>query len=307
MACHDRASQGMSVSWRGLWIDLGLTLGKILAGFFGNSAAMVADGVHSLSDAVTDIVAIWGFKMVSVPADSSHRYGHGKFETLCSVFVGVALIAAGLGILWASGGRIFQAIGGDFPDAPGMIALVAATISVIVKELLYRYTLSASIRLNSPALKANAWHHRSDAMSSLATLVGIGGAIIWSGWGRVLDPLAGVIVSFMVIKVGWSICFDGADELMEASLPEEISREIVGIGEAVEGVRDLHGLRTRRIGASVAMDFHLLVDPDLSVREGHDIATAVEEVIRDRFGEDTIISVHLEPDERGGAPLKTHP
>lgn len=297
--CGDRASQGMAVSWRGLWVDLALTVGKIAAGLVGHSSAMVADGLHTLSDAVTDVVAIWGFRMVAIPPDRSHRYGHGKFETLCSVFVGIALILAGLGILWASSARILDALNGSFPQAPGGIALAAAALSVLAKEGLYRYTLSASIRLKSPALKANAWHHRSDALSSLATLVGIGGAIFWSGWGRVLDPLAGVAVSLMVVKVGVSISLEGADELMEASLPDDLSREIVEIGESVQGVRDLHGLRARKVGPSIAMDFHLLVDPELSVRDGHDIATGVEDAIRDRFGDDTMISVHLEPDERG--------
>ncbi len=296
-----RCRQALGVSWLGLWINSVLTAGKILAGVFGNSSAMVADGLHSLSDVVTDVVAILGFRMVSLPADESHRYGHGKFETLCSAFVGMALILAGAGILWGAGGRVVDFFHGIVPPRPGAVALAAAVVSIAVKEGLYRYTVAAADRLNSPALRANAWHHRSDALSSVGTLGGIGGAMIWSGWGRLLDPIAGVVVSLIVVRVGLSVGYEALRELTEASLPEDTARDIVAWGEAVPGVRDIHGLRTRRLGASIAMDFHLLVDPDISVRAGHDIASEVESAIREKLGEETMISVHLEPDEREGA------
>ncbi|MEA3284624.1 MAG: cation diffusion facilitator family transporter [Synergistota bacterium] len=297
MVDNSRCRQAAVASWVGLTVDCVLTIGKISAGILGNSAAMVADGAHSLSDVVTDVVAILGFRMVAQPADSSHRYGHGKFETLCSAFVGVALIGAGLGILWGAGCRIAEAFDGVMPEAPGEIALWAAGLSVIAKEILYRYTVAVALRLNSPALKANAWHDRSDALSSVGAFLGIGGAMALGGWGRLLDPVAGVAVSLIVVKVGLSIAYDAINELTEAALPEDVSRDIVLCGESVPGVRDLHRLRTRRVGAAVAMDFHLLVDPEITVREGHDIATAVEDAIRERMGRDTMISVHVEPDD----------
>lgn len=293
-----RCLKALGVSWFALWVNLALTILKILAGLWGRSSAMVADGLHSMSDLATDLAAIFGFRMVAIPPDKSHKYGHGKFETLCQALIGMALMAAGAGILWNAGKRVVDFFNGTIPPRPGAVALAAALISIGVKEGLYRYAIAAARRLNSPILKANAWHHRSDALSSVGTLMGIGGSMIWGGCGRLLDPAAGLVVSFIVVGMGFSVTYDAAMELTEASLPEDAAGDIKAWGEAVPGVRNIHDLRTRKLGASVAMDFHLLVDPFMTVREGHDIATAVEAAIRKRLGEETMISVHLEPDER---------
>lgn len=294
---ENRSEKTLRVSWVGLCSNTVLTILKLIAGVWGNSAAMVADGVHSLSDLVTDIVAIIGFKIVAKPPDANHKYGHGKFETMCSAVVGFSLMLVAAGIFWGAVCRIAAAFKGEVLPAPGMIALWAAMFSIVIKELLYRYTIKWSVKLNSPTLKANAWHHRSDALSSVGTLAGIGGAIIFGGWGRLLDPLAGVVVSLIVAKVGITITYEALSELTETSLPQETEAKIVSAVEAVPGVINIHRLRSRRLGASVALDFHLMVDPDISVREGHEIATASEVAIEGLLGKWVMTSVHVEPYE----------
>jgi cation diffusion facilitator family transporter len=269
---------------------------KLFAGLFGRSAAMVADAVHSLSDSATDVVVLFGFRISRKPADRDHNFGHGKVETLSATIIGIALLAVGIRLLAGGSTSIYLSLGGSILPQPGLIALAAAILSIVVKEGLYHYTLKTGQAINSPAVIANAWHHRSDALSSVAALAGISGAILLGKHGRLLDPLAAVVVSVLIIKVAISILCKSLNELLEASLDDDAQRTIIDTVSKVPGALNPHNLKTRRIGSSVAITIHIEVDKNLTVLQSHDIATDVERSLRELFGEDTFVSVHIEPD-----------
>jgi cation diffusion facilitator family transporter len=273
---HQRMEEAKQVTWVGFWANVGLTILKFFAGVTGRSSAMIADAVHSLSDFVTDLVLLFSFRIVSKPVDDTHDYGHGKFETLASNIVGVSLILVGLGILWNGGEKIYRAFAGEALPQPGAIALAAAITSILVKEILFRYQVRVGKRINSSAVIANSWHHRSDALSSMATFIGIGGAIFFGENWRVLDPVAAVLVSLLVLKVAVPIVWESLKELLEVSLGDDIKREIIAAVNAVPGAEEPHNLRTRKIGYYVAVDIHIRVNKSLSVLEAHDICKAVE-------------------------------
>ena len=275
--------------------NLLLTVGKIIAGVVGKSSAMIADGVHSLSDLVTDIIVIAFIKTSAKERDDDHRYGHGKFETFATMLISFALLFVGVGILWASSRKVIDSIQGELLDQPGYIALYAALLSIVVKEGLYWYTKKTGQRVNSPAMIANAWHHRSDAFSSIGTALGISGAILLGEKWRVLDPIAGVIVSFFILKVAWEIANPSIKELLEGSLPEEIETDVIDIIKNNKGVKGFHNLKTRKIGDVYAFDVHIKVNKDLSVEHSHDIATEIEDSIKDKYGSQSHIGIHVEP------------
>lgn len=272
-----------------------LTVFKFMAGIVGHSAAMTADAVHSLSDLLTDAIVLVFVRISGKPEDCGHDYGHGKFETLATTIIGLSLAAVAVGIGWkAIESMLFWYHGGTLP-APGMLALWAALVSVILKELVYQYTVRRSKVLNSPAVEANAWHHRSDALSSLGTMLGIGGAILLGERWTVLDPLAGLVVSFFILRVAWKLLKGGFDELMEASLPDEIEREILAIVTSFPDVRDPHHLRTRRIGSRYAIELHIRMDGSLPLAAAHARTCEIEQALKARFGDRTHITLHVEP------------
>lgn len=294
---RSRAAEANRVTWVGLWLNLALTGFKFIAGILGRSSAMIADAVHSVSDFVTDVVLLASFRIINKPVDNTHDYGHGKFETLASNFVGATLLLVGLGILWSGGEKIYSAFRGEILPQPGWIALLAAVVSILLKEFLYRYQVGVGKKINSSAIIANAWHHRSDALSSVATLIGIGGAIFLGEKWRVLDPVAAILVSLLIIKVAIPIFRDSLKELMEASLDDEVEEKILKAAGAVSGVIDPHNLRTRRIGSYVAVDIHIRVHKSLNIVEAHDISREVELKLRDYLGEESFIHVHVDPAE----------
>lgn len=297
LTASERARLAGRVTWTGFWVNLALTGLKLAAGIAGASAAMIADAVHSMSDFATDIVVLASFRVVRKPADHSHDWGHGKFETLAAAIIGAALAVVGLGIVWSAAHRIVDAVRGVPPEAPGLLALLAALLSIAVKEWLYRLTLNTGERIGSGAVVANAWHHRSDAFSSIGTAAGIGGAILLGGGMSILDPLAAVVVSCFILRMAVRIMVSSVRELSEESLDAEVEREIRTIAAGVDGSLAPHELRTRRIGGSVAIDLHICVDGSCSITRAHDIASGVEEGLRRRFGEESFVSVHVEPDD----------
>lgn len=292
-----REDYAIRVTWIGFFVNLALTAFKLFAGIVGRSGAMVADGIHSLSDFVTDIVVLFGFNFVKKPADEDHEYGHAKYETLAAVIIGLLLLLVGFFILYSGITNIIRiATGGEF-EKPSLIAFLAALISIISKEWLYRYTVHAGKKINSQAVIANAWHHRSDALSSIGTLVGIGCAIFLGDKWVVCDPIAAVIVSFFIIKVAIEIMRANAGDLLDQALSKEVEEEILFIIKSIEGVKNPHEIRTRRIGNDYSIDIHIEVDSEMSVKHAHKIATRVEEQVRNRYGEKTNIVVHVEPCE----------
>ena len=272
-----------------------LTVFKFVAGIVGHSAAMTADAVHSLSDLLTDAVVLIFVHISGKPEDSSHDYGHGKYETLATTVIGIALAAVAVGIGWKAVEALLFWYGGGTLAAPGMLALWAALVSIILKELVYQYTVRRGKDLNSPAVEANAWHHRSDALSSLGTLVGIGGAILLGNRWTVLDPLAGLIVAFFILRVAFKLLKQGFDELMEASLPDEVEKEILAIVTSFPDVRDPHHLRTRRIGSRYAIELHIRMDGQMHLAESHARTCEIEQALKQRFGDRTHITLHVEP------------
>lgn len=274
---------------------------KFVAGILGRSSALVADAVHSLTDFVSDIIVLAFVRISSKPRDEEHVYGHGKFETLATLIIGVILAAAGIGLLVNGVMQIWHSLrGGELPE-PTWIALAVAIISIVAKEILYHYTVKKGRELNSDAVIANAWHHRSDSISSIGTSVGIGGAMFFGEKWRILDPLAAVVVSFFIIKAGYDIIKPAINELLETSLPKDQIDEITKIIRSVDGVDGLHNLRTRKIGNSKAIDVHVKMDGNLRLTEAHEIASRIEKEIRKKFGEESMIYVHMEP-----SALKTH-
>jgi cation diffusion facilitator family transporter len=276
-------------------VNVVLLLFKFVAGIVGHSAAMVADAVHSLSDFITDVIVLVFVHISGKPEDKSHDYGHGKYETLAMTIIGMALLAVAIGILYGGITKIVAWANGAQLQTPGTIALWAALLSVVLKEGVYRYSMVKARQLNSQAVEANAWHHRSDALSSLGTAAGIGGAILLGRRWAVLDPVASVIVGVFIVKVSIDLLRNGIGDLMEQSLPEAIEGEMLQLVASLPGVMEPHDLRTRRIGNHYAIELHILMDGDISLRQAHDKASEVEELLKSHYGEETHVAVHVEP------------
>lgn len=281
----------------GSLVNIALVILKFIAGFLGQSAAMIADAVHSLSDLITDLIVIVFVRLSSKPQDKGHDYGHGKYETLATLLVGVALLAVGGGILKNGIDAIRIYLSGGALSSPGWIALIAALLSIVSKEILFRYTNRVGRKLESPAVIANAWHHRSDALSSIGTGIGIGGAILLGEQWRVLDPLAAVIVSLFILKVALYMVKPCIDELLEKSLPDEVEQAISEQVLSFPEVSELHHLRTRRIGSYYALEMHVRMDGNLSLHDAHAVTVLIEKKLREMYGENTIINIHVEPNK----------
>lgn len=291
----EREKEIYKVTLVGSAVNVLLTIFKFVAGILGHSAAMVADAVHSLSDLLTDAVVIIFVHISGKPADSGHDYGHGKYETLATALIGIALLAVAGGIIANAVQNMLRWYHGEDLAAPGMLALWAALISIVLKELTYQYTVRRGRKLQSQAVEANAWHHRSDAFSSIGTLVGIGGAILLGKRWTVLDPLASLVVGIFIIVTAAKLLKQSIGELMEASLPPEVEKEILDIVNGIPGISDPHNLRTRRIGSHYAIELHIRMDGDLPLIQAHSRAHDVEKALKERFGPDTHVVVHFEP------------
>ncbi|HDY90364.1 MAG TPA: cation transporter [bacterium] len=286
---------GMRVTVIGMVVNAILILIKIAGGILGSSSAMIADAVHSVSDFITDFSVLIGLKYLSKPADKTHPYGHGRLETAISLLIGLFILLTGLGILKNAAQNIFLSTRGIFPKMPGIIALLTGIISIISKEALFHYTSAVARKTGSSTLKANAWHHRSDALSSVGTVIGVGGAILLGERWTVLDPLAAVFVSILVIKVGTEIGWNALRELSDEALSRERQRKLEIAINNVDGIQGFHNLRTRSLGRYVTVDAHILVDPEMSVRDSHTIATEAEEALRKSLDNVAFVTIHVEP------------
>jgi cation diffusion facilitator family transporter len=281
------------VTWAGLWVNVFLAVIKFTAGIYGKSQALVADAIHSLTDLTTDIAVIAGSHYWSRPPDENHPYGHRRLETLVTVFIAVVLIAAGLGIGWKAISTLQEK-----PAAPpGWIAIIAALASIVCKESIYRWTAITGRRIKSPALAANAWHHRTDALSSLPVLVAVAGARVFPSWSF-LDRVGAVIVSMFILHASIKIIWPGLSELIDVGAPTETRHKIHGIALKTEGVLQVHDIRTRYISTSIQVDLHIVVEGSITVREGHDIADDVKARIIDAIPEVLDVIVHVDPPER---------
>lgn len=297
MDSEKREKEIYKVTLVGTTVNVVLMLFKFVAGLVGHSAAMLADAVHSLSDFVTDVIVLIFVRISSKPEDKNHDYGHGKYETLATTMIGVALFVVALSIIVTGATRIAAWVGGEELEAPGKLALWAALISIVMKEAVYQYTVIRARKLKSKAVEANAWHHRSDALSSIGTAVGIGGAIFLGQRWAVLDPIASVVVGAFIVKVSFDLLKTGLGELLERSLPDDVEQEIMKLASSVEGVENPHDLRTRCIGNRYAIELHIDMDGHITLTEAHDKATEIEELLREKYGEETHVAVHVEPKE----------
>ena len=278
-----------------MFVNMALFAFKLVAGIVGRSGAMIADAVHSASDFATDIVVLVFVRISSKPRDDDHKWGHGKYETLASLIIGVALFAVGVEILLDSAEKIKSVLNGGVLPRPGAIAIVAAAVSIVAKEALYQYTARKGKELDSPSVVANAWHHRSDALSSIGALLGIGAAYFLGESWRIADPIAAIVVAALIIKVAIDLSSTALAELLEKSLPKSDEEEIIQIISATPNVYKPHNLRTRRIGSSVAIEVHIRVEGSMTVFESHEISREIERSLRARFGEQTAVAIHIEP------------
>ncbi|MBQ7734620.1 MAG: cation transporter [Bacteroidales bacterium] len=275
--------------------NIALLTFKFIAGIVGHSGAMIADAVHSLSDFVTDLIVLAFVSISAKPQDASHDYGHGKFETLATFFIGLALVAAATGIIVSGSLKLTDWLHGAQLEAPGKLALWAALVSIVVKEGLYQYTYWKGKKLDSKAVIANAWHHRSDALSSIGAGIGIGGAILLGDRWTVLDPIASIVVGAMLLKVAWELLKTSIGELTEQSLPDETEQEIAQIITSFQGVTEPHNIRTRRIGSRIAIEAHIRMDGNLTLYEAHERTSDIERKLKETFGTDTYVTLHTEP------------
>ena len=275
----------------GMIANLLLSLFKFVGGILGNSVALVADAIHSLSDLVTDIIVLFTHRIGKMPQDEDHPYGHGRAETIGATVIGMLIIVTGIGVTYET----WEAMGEGFGQAPGLLAASAALFSILVNEGLFHYTRRVGEETNSPSLVANAWHHRSDAISSIAALIGIVGA--WQGFAF-MDPLAGAVVGCMIVKVGIDITRQGVRDLMDTALSDEHTKKIHAILSEIPEVLHFHDLRTRVIGGEFLIDVHILVDPEMTVTEGHRVAeTARRNLIKAiRNIQDVLVHVDGEHD-----------
>ena len=291
----NREKEIFRVTWTGSIVNFALLVFKFVAGIVGLSAAMVADAVHSLSDFVTDIIVVAFVRISGKPEDEGHDYGHGKYETLATAIIALILFFVGIGIMFNGAKSVFDTINGKPLAAPSILALTVAALSILLKELLYRYTIHKAKGLNSQAMIANAWHHRSDAFSSIGTFIGIGGAICLGEQWRILDPLAAIVVSIFIMRVAVQLLKPCVDELLERSLPAETENIILEIIRSFPEVSDPHHLRTRRIGNRLAIEVHIRMNGNTPLAEAHSLASEVEKRLKYEFGKDTHIGIHMEP------------
>ena len=293
----DRTAKVTFVTLVGSVVNIILTVFKIIAGVLGRSTAMIADGIHSLSDLLSDIVVIVFVKISAKGRDKDHDYGHGKFETFATLIISLMLIVVAANLMSGGINKIRLILAGGEVSSPGMIALWAAVASIVLKEILYRYTIIQGKALNSPMMIANAWHHRSDAFSSLGSLIGIAGAIFLGDKFVILDPITGCVISIFILVMAVKMSVPAIKELLDVSLPDEVEEKIVATARSVKGVVDLHELKTRREGPGIIMEGHLVLDSEISLKEAHDISKKVEDALRKEFGSETQISLHLEPED----------
>ena len=290
-----RTREGTFVTLVGFWVNILLTIAKYAAGILGHSGAMIADATHSLSDLLTDLAVLLGLRYTSKPADEDHAYGHGRVETLTAAFCGLVLFLVGLGILFEGAASIFRVVRGGTLALPGKIALWAAVLSILSKEFLYHYTVRAGRRLGSPSIEANAWHHRSDAFSSVGALLGIGGSLLGGEEWAVLDPIAAVIVGFFILYAAVSIFWNSVKEVLDTSLAPSQIELIRHSALDFPEICDIHKIRTRRIGFYVAVEAHIVLDGEMSLRKAHDIASALESRLKKLLGSNALITLHTEP------------
>ena len=293
----NRTKDIQKITLWGAFCNIALTIVKFVAGILGGSTAMLADAVHSASDLVTDIIVIVFTRISGKGKDKGHDYGHGKFETLATVVVSLMLLVVGAEMIKSSYQQIRSAVEGNPLPAPEMIALWAAVISIISKEFLYKWTVKVGKRLSSPVVIANAWHHRTDALSSVGSLVGIAGAIALGGEWTILDPLVGAVISIVIFVMAVKMSIPALAELTEASLPEKTEQKMLEIIRSVEGVRGVHELKTRLCGHYCIADFHIVVDPETTILESHETTVIIERKLREEFGEETQINIHVEPSD----------
>ncbi len=290
-----RERKAARVTWIGFFTNLVLSAAKIVAGVVGRSSAMVADGIHSLSDFVTDFIVIIFIKISSKNEDSDHPYGHGKYETFATMLISFALFIVAVGIFYSGSVKIYEVLNGGVIERPTYLALIMAAVSIVVKEGLYWYTIIVGRKIDSPAVIANGWHHRSDAFSSIGTLIGISGAMFLGERWRILDPITSLIVGLFIVGVAYKLARPSIQELLEGSLPKEIETSIEEKIRETPGVITFHHLRTRKNGNTFIIDMHIKVDPASSIVEAHDIATQVENSLKATFGRHTRVNVHIEP------------
>ena len=283
------------ITWLGAFVNLLLVAVKFAAGIAGLSAAMVADAIHSLSDLATDAIVIIFVKLSNKPADSDHDYGHGKYETFATLIIGTLLAIVGIGMMWGGGEKILDILSGTMIPIPGWTAFAAGIASIVAKETIFQYTMHVARRTHSNTLAANAWHHRSDALSSVGTCAGIGGAIILGNDWVILDPLAAVVVSVIVTVSALKIMRTAVNELLEKSLPENIERDIIDIVDEDPLLQHVHHLRTRAIGSIYTIDMHVRMPGDMTLSEAHRHTILLEQRLRQAYGKGTIINIHIEP------------
>ena len=283
------------VTLLGMFLNMVLFAFKLVAGIVGRSGAMVADAVHSASDFATDIVVLLFVRISAKPRDDDHDWGHGKYETLASLIIGVVLLAVGVELLVESVEKISAVVAGEVLPRPGIIAIIAAAVSIVAKEVLYQYSMRVGRKLDSPSVIANAWHHRSDALSSIGALLGIGCAYFLGEKWRIADPIAAIVVAALIMKVAINLCRTAIAELLEKSLPAEVEEEILAIISATPNVHKPHNLRTRSIGSNIAIEVHIRVDGSMTVHASHEISRDIEQRLRNRFGQQTAVAIHIEP------------
>jgi cation diffusion facilitator family transporter len=278
-----------------IWINIVLTGLKLAAGIFGRSQALIADAIHSLSDFATDIAVLIGLRFTSKPKDSDHAYGHGKYETIVAAIIGLALAYVGIRIAGSAIHRVFDALHGEELTMPSTFAFWAAVVSIVVKEWLYRATMKVARATGSSSLVANAWHHRSDAYSSIATAAGVGAAAFLGHDWLILDPIAALFGSVFLLKIAWRIVREQIGDLTDQNLAPSVCEEILAMARGIPGIVEPHNLRTRMVGRIPVIDMHIRMRADLPLQQAHDLATTLEDALQQRFGKETIANLHLEP------------
>ena len=291
----ERTKEIYRITLWGGFANLVLVALKFVAGVLGASAAMIADAVHSLSDLLTDVIVLVFVKIGNKPADGDHNYGHGKYETLATLIVGLSLLAVGGKLLADGVNKIMAAIGGEVLNTPGWIAFAAAIVSIVIKEVLFQVTVKVGRKTKSDAVVANAWHHRTDALSSIGTAIGIGGAVFLGQKWAILDPIAAAVVRIFIIIAAVKILLPALNQLMDKSLPADEEEKIRAIVAEAPELSDLHHLRPRHVGNVHSIEMHVRMPGDVTLDIAHKHSMDLEARIREELGPESIVNIHIEP------------